>query len=157
MSSRHRTLPTIHLEHGFEGARLNTDMTQDHSPPPAGALTGFISLTLSPIQRPVASEFSVAPIQAKRVQRLAAQAYWDLLRQLLTRQGSLASLDRIDYDPEGGWCIHFRAADPEFVVAMHEIADEDNGPGDLSAFDAHDQVRDWLRRIEKRVVCALSG
>ena len=34
---------------------------------------------------------------------------------------------------------------------MHEVAGEESGPGDLSAFDAHDQVRDWLRRIENRI------
>src|ERR1700733_6218283 len=131
-------------------------MTQDHSPPPPGASTGLISLPFAPIPRPVSSEFSLAPTMAKRGQRLAAQAYWDLLRRLLTRNGHPACLDRLDHDPAGGWCIHFSAADPELVVAMHEVAGEENGPGDLSAFDAHDQVRDWLTRIENRIVCALS-
>jgi hypothetical protein len=37
---------------------------------------------------------------------------------------------------------------------MLEVAAKESGPGDLSAFDAHDQVRDWLRRIEYRIVCA---
>jgi hypothetical protein len=35
---------------------------------------------------------------------------------------------------------------------MHEVAGKESGPGDLSAFDAHDQVTDWLRRIEDRIV-----
>ena len=77
---------------------------------------------------------------------------WDLLRQLLTSHGHPASLDRIAYDPDEGWRIHFLAADPGLVAAMHAIAGEARGPGDLSAFDAHDQVRDWLRRIEDRIV-----
>ena len=149
MPSRVRTLASIHLEHHFGVASLNTDMTQDHSPPPSGAPIGFISLPFPPIPRP--SEFSLAPIQAKRAQRLAAQAYWDLLRQLLTRQGHPASLDRIAYDPDEGWRIHFLAADPGLVAAMHEVAGKESGPGDLLAFDAHDQVRDWLRRIEYRI------
>jgi len=130
-------------------------MTQDHSPPPSGAPIGFIRLPFPPIPHPVSSEFSLAPILAKRAQRLAAQSYWDLLRQLLTRQGRPASLDRIAYDPDEGWRIYFLAADPGLVAAMHEAAGEENGPGDLLAFDAHDQVRDWLRRIEYRIVCAL--
>jgi hypothetical protein len=143
------------LEHGFEGAQLNTGMTQDRSPPPSGAPIGFISLSFRPIPRPVSSEFSFAPIRAKRAQRLAAQAYWDLLRQLLMRQGHPVSLDRIAYDPGEGWRIYFLAADPGLVAAMHEVAGEENGPGDLLAFDAHEQVRDWLRRIEYRIGCAL--
>jgi hypothetical protein len=130
-------------------------MTQDHSPSPSGAPVGFISLRFPPIPRPVYSEFSFAPIQAKRAQRLAAHAYWDLLRQLLTRPGHPASLDRIAYGPDEGWRIHFLAADPGLVAAMHEVAGKESGPGDLSAFDAHDQVRDWLTRIENRIVCAL--
>ena len=130
-------------------------MTQDHSPPPSGARVGFISLRFPPIPRPVSSEFSLAPTQAKRAQRLAVQAYWDLLRRLLTRLGRPASLDLIAYDPDEGLRIHFLAADPGLVAAMHEAAGEENGPGDLSAFDAHDQVRDWVRRIEDRIVCAL--
>ncbi len=127
-------------------------MTQDPSPPPSGGPIGFISLPFPLIPRPVSSEFSLAPILAKRAQRLAAQAYWDLLRQLLTSQGHPASLDRIAYDPDEGWRIHFLAADPGLVAAMHEVAGEESGPGDLSAFDAHDQIRDWLRRIECRIV-----
>ena len=130
-------------------------MTQDHSPPPSGAPVGFISLRFPPIPRPISSEFSLAPILAKRAQRLAAQAYWGLLRRLLTRLGHPASLDRIAYDPDEGWRIHFLGADPGLVAAMHEVAGEESGPGDLSAFDAHDQVRDWVRRIEDRIVCAL--
>ena len=130
-------------------------MTQDHSPPPSGASTGFISLRFPPIQRPVSSEFSLAPILAKRAQRLAAQAYWGLLRRLLTRLAHATSLDRIAHDPDEGWCIHFLAADPGLVAAMHAIAGEESGPGDLCAFDAHDQVRDWLRRIEDRIVYPL--
>ena len=145
MPSRVRTLGSIHLEHHFGAASLNTDMTQNHSTPPSD----FISLPFPPIPRP--SEFSLAPIQAKRAQRRAAQAYWDLLRQLLTGRGPPASLDRIAYDPEEGWRIHFRAADPGLVAAMHEVAGKESGPGDLSAFDAHSQVKDWLRRIEYRV------
>ena len=152
-----RTIESILLEHGFGVASLNTDMTQDHSPPFSGASTGFISLPFPPIPRPISFECSLAPTMAKRAQRLAAKAYWDLLRRLLTSNGQPAFLDRLDHDPEGGWCIHFSAAYPELVVAMHEVAGEENGPGDLSAFDAHDQVKDWLRRIENRVVCALSG
>ena len=155
MSSRLRTLASIHLEHHFGVAGLNTDMTQDLSPPPSGAPIGFISLPFPPIPHPVSSEFSLAPILAKRAQRRAAQAYWDLLRQLLTRQGHPASLDRIAYDPDEGWRIYFLGADPELVAAIHEVAGKENGPGDLSAFDAHDQVRDWVRRIEGRIVCAL--
>ena len=153
MPSRVRTLGSIHLEHHFGVVSLNTDMTQDHSTPPSGSPIGFISLPFPPIPRP--SEFSLAPIQAKRAQRLAAQAYWDLLRRLLTRLGHPTSLDRIVYDPDEGWRIHFLAADPGLVAAMHAIAGEARGPGDLSAFDAHDQVRDWLRRIEDRIVYPL--
>jgi hypothetical protein len=130
-------------------------MTQDHSSPPSGVPIGFISLPFPPIPCPISSEFSLAPIRATRSQRLAAQAYWDLLRKLATRQGYSVSLDRMDHYPEGGWRIHFNAADPAFVVAMHEVAGKENGPGDLSAFDAHDQVRDWLRRIEYRIVDSL--
>jgi hypothetical protein len=131
-------------------------MTQDHSPPPSGAPIGFIGLPFPPIPRPVSSEFSFAPIQAERAQRLAAQAYWELLRLLLTRRGHPVSLDRIANDPDEGWRIHFLAADPGLVAAMHEVAGKESGPGDLSAFDAHDQVSDWLRRIEYRIVCILS-
>jgi hypothetical protein len=138
----------------FWGRWLNTGMIQDHSPPPSSTSTGFISLLFPPIQRPISSEFSLAPIVATRSQRRAVEAYWDLLRRLLTGHGHPACLDRLDHDPEGGWCIHFSAADPELVVAMHEVAAKESGPGDLSAFDAHDQVRDWLRRIEYRIVCA---
>ena len=130
-------------------------MTQDHSPSPSGAPVGFISLRFPPIPRPISSEFSLAPIEAKRAQRLVAQAYWDLLRQLLTRQGHPASLDRIAYDPDEGWRIHFLATDPGLVAAMHAVAGEESGPGDLSAFDAHDQVSDWLKRIEDRIVYPL--
>ena len=155
MPSRVRTLGSIHLEHHFGVAGLNTDMTQDHSPPPSGAPIGFIGLPFPPIPRPVSSEFSLAPILAKRAQRLAAQAYWDLLRLLLTRRGHPPSLDRIAYDPDEGWRIHFLAADPGLVAAMHAVAGEESGPGDLSAFDAHDQIRDWLSRIENRIVYPL--
>ena len=143
------------FETRFPRGPINTGMTQDHSPPPSGAPVGFISLRFPPIPRPVSSEFSLAPILAKRAQRRAAQAYWDLLRRLLTRLGRPASLDRIAYDPDEGWRIHFLAADPGLVAAMHEVAGEESGPGDLSAFDAHDQVRDWLRRIEYRIVYSL--
>ena len=139
----------------FYGYGLNTDMTQDRSPPPSGTPIGFISLPFPPIPRPVSSEFSMAPILAKRAQRLAAQAYWDLLRQLLTRKGHPASLDRIAYDPDEGWRIYFLGADPGLVAAMHEVAVKENCPDDLSAFDAHDQVRNWLRRIEYRIVYPL--
>ena len=132
-------------------------MTQDPSPPPSGGPIGFISLPFPPIPRPASSEFSLAPILAKRAQRLAAQAYWDLLSQLLTSQGHPASLDRIAYDPDEGWRIHFLAADPGLVAAMHEVAREENGPGDLSAFDAHDQIRDWLSRIENRIAYPLGN
>jgi hypothetical protein len=132
-------------------------MTQDHSTPPFGASIGFISLPFPPIPHPVSSEFSLAPILAKRAQRRAAQAYWDLLRQLLISQGHPASLDRIAYDPDEGWRIYFLGADPGLVAAMHAIAGEARGPGDLSAFDAHDQVRDWLRRIEDRIVFPLGA
>jgi hypothetical protein len=155
--SRVRTLGSIHLERHSWVAGLNTDMTQYHSRPPSGASTGSISLPFPPIPRAGPSEFSFAPILAKRAQRLAAQAYWDLLRRLLTTNGYPTRLDRLDHDPEGGWCIHFSTVYPDLVVAMHEVAGEENGPGDLSAFDAHDQVRDWLTRIENRVVCALFG
>ena len=156
MPSRVRTLGSIYLERHFRVVSLNTDMTQDHSPPPSSAAVGFISLPFPPMPRPVSSEFSFAPILAKRAQRLAAQAYWDLLRELLTSQGHPASFDRIVYDPDEGWRIHFVATDPGPVAAMHAVAGEESGPGDLSAFDAHDQVRDWLRRIENRIVCPLS-
>jgi hypothetical protein len=140
------------FETRFLRGPINTGMTQDHSPSPSSAAVGFISLPFPPIPRPVSSEFSFEPILAKRAQRLAAQAYWDLLRQLLTRLGHPTSLDRIAYDPDEGWRIHFLAADPGLVAAMHAVAGEESGPGDLSAFDAHDQVRDWLRRIEDRIV-----
>ena len=126
------------------------------SPPPSSTSAGFISPLFPPIQRPISSEFSLAPIVATRSQRRAVESYWDLLCRLLTELGHPASLDRIAYDPDEGWRIHFSAADPELVVAMHEVAGEENGPGDLSAFDAHDQVRDWLTRIENRIVCPLS-
>jgi hypothetical protein len=139
----------------FWGRWLNTGMTQDHSPPPSSTSTGFISLPFPPIQRPISSEFSLAPIVATRSQRRAVQAYWDLLRRLLTRLGHRACLDRIAYDPDEGWRIHFLGADPGLVAAMHAVAGEETGPGDLSAFDAHDQVRDWLRRIEDRIVYTL--
>jgi hypothetical protein len=138
----------------FWGRWLNTGMTQDHSPPPSSTSAGFISPLFPPIQRPISSEFSLAPIVATRSQRRAVESYWDLLCRLLTELGHPASLDRIAYDPDEGWRIHFSAADPELVVAMHEVAAKESGPGDLSAFDAHDQVRDWLRRIEYRIVCA---
>jgi hypothetical protein len=150
--SRFRTLVSIHLEHHFGAVSLNTDMTQNHSTPPSGSPIGFISLPFSPIPRPISSEFSLAPIVATRSQRRAVEAYWDLLRRLLTGHGHPACLDRLDHDPAGGWCIHFSAADPELVVAMHEVAGKESGPGNLSAFDAHDQVTDWLRRIEDRIV-----
>jgi hypothetical protein len=88
------------FETRFPCGPINTGMTQDHSPSPSGAPVGFISLRFPPIPRPISSEFSLAPIVAKRAQRLVAQAYWDLLRQLLTRQGHPASLDRIAYDPD---------------------------------------------------------
>jgi hypothetical protein len=77
------------------------------------------------------------------------------LRRLLTGHGHPASLDRIAYDPDEGWRIHFLGAHPGLVAAMHTVAREESGPGDLSAFDAHDQVRDWLRRIEHRIVYTL--
>ena len=54
------------------------------------------------------------------------KSYWDLLCRLLTELGHPAFLDRIAYDPDEGWRIHFSAADPELVVAMHEVAGEEN-------------------------------
>jgi hypothetical protein len=143
------------FETRFPRGPINTGMTQDHSPPPSSTSTGFISLPFPPIQRPISSEFSLAPIVATRSQRRAVQAYWGLLRRLLSGHGHPASLDRIAYDPDEGWRIHFLAADPELVVAMHKVAGEENGPGDLSAFDAHDRVSLWLRRIEDRIVYSL--
>ena len=37
----------------------------------------------------------------------------------------------VAYDPDEGLRIHFLAADPGLVAAMHEAAGEENGPGDL--------------------------
>jgi hypothetical protein len=119
MPNRRKILAWIYWEHDFGVVSLNTDMTQDHSPPPSCTSTGFISLLFPPIQRPISSEFSLAPIVATRSQRRAVQAYWDLLRRLLSAHGHLASLDRIACDPDEGWRIHFLATDPGPVAAMH--------------------------------------
>ena len=117
----------------------------------------FVSVPMPPIPPAASPGFSFQPILEARARRRAVELYWRMLHQLLMEEGHPTSLERIDGGCEGGWRIYFRAEQPELVAALHEIAGQEAIPDNLRAFDAHDHVRDWLRRIEDRVTNALHG
>ena len=62
--------------------------------------------------------------------RRAAGLYFDILQAVLTRHGHEIDLDRIEYEPDIGWLIHYRARDPITITMLHDIAAGDPGPSD---------------------------
>jgi hypothetical protein len=150
-----RTTRFIVLERPFAGSGINTDAMIDRDPPMPDLPTGILTVRLEPIAGPVAGEFSLAPTLARRSQHRAVKAYWDLLRRLLVQCGQEVHLRAIEHDPDQGWCIYFVADDPEAIATLHEIAGNEDGPGDLLGFDADGHIRQWLGRIETRLIGAL--
>ena len=131
-----------------------------HDPRPfTSALLHIDRLHQPSVPSDPASDLLRILVGAYRGDTIAASSGGSLLgpvAQIADRTWASGVPDRIAYDPDEGWRIHFLGAHPGLVAAMHTVAREESGPGDLSAFDAHDQVRDWLRRIENRIVCPLS-
>jgi hypothetical protein len=103
------------------------------------------------------SAWSPIPVWLRRAERRAVHAYWELLRRLAARRGKPVVLDRIEQCATGaGWQIHFICADPATVTLLHDIATEESGPGDLLDFEAAENIRQWLRRLEDRFVETLT-
>src|SRR5579862_4169644 len=98
-------------------------MYDDHPSQFATLIAGSVRLSLAPIPAQPSNCFSLAPVVARRVQRRATEAYWELLSNLLIQHGTSISLDGIDYDPdECCWLIHFQASDPRMVASIHKAA-----------------------------------
>jgi hypothetical protein len=85
--------------------------------------------------------------KARQVERRAAYAARDRLRQGLVKHGYRCFLDRMEPDPDGGWRLHFFVPDDAALPLLDELTEGTVGHGDPMSFDPEEFVLEGIRYL----------
>ena len=152
-----RTIRTIVLEQGFEGARLNTGTMSDLQ---ILATTILANFTTARIPRCESLwTCSIPDPSPKRLHRLRSRAltretfimncHRRHLQHRLLERGHRAFFDRIEGGGPDGWRLHFFCHDTEAVGVLYDVGVGVCGPGSAVNFDAEQFIMYRLCQLER--------
>ena len=141
----------IHLEQGFEGARLNTGTMTDLQTLVRHLLANFRTIRLPaevPPSRPNLQPCDWwAMAKAHRAEKRVLYNFRDRLRRVLI-QHRHRFIDCQEPDPEGGWRLHILVLDKDALPLLDGIDGRRCEAGDPVDFDPEEFVIERLRELE---------
>jgi hypothetical protein len=142
-----RTMQSIVLEQGFEGAQLNTDTMSDLQTVARHLLANFRTIRL-PAEAPNLEPTDWwAVAKARRAEKRVLYDLRDRLRRVLN-QHRHQFIDYQEPDPEGGWRFHVFVLEEDALALLDDIDGVRCDPGDPVEFDPEAFVIERLRELE---------
>jgi hypothetical protein len=146
-----KTPAVIHLEQGFDGVRLNTDIMSDLQTLARHLLANFRTIRL-PAETPPVQPDSQPPdwwamAKARRAEKRVFYNLRDDIRRVLN-QHRHRFIDCQEPDPDGGWRFHVFVLDDNALALLDGIDDRRCEPGDPVDFDPEEFVIERLRELE---------
>jgi hypothetical protein len=146
-----RTIPTIVLEQGFEGVRLNTGTMSDLETLARRILANYRTIRLPAEALPARPNLQPSDwgplVKARRAEKRVLYNLRDGVRRVLN-QHRYRFIDCQERDPDGGWRLHIFALDENALPFLDGIDGRRCEPGDPLDFDPEEFVIERLRELD---------